>query len=148
MSKTNTTPKSGETPEEIKIKCDVYWCQHLKPNDMSGKYQVNLCNLSPVAVTALETIGIGVQVGEDEKAVMGHYITCKSLSPLNVVDANKTPITVPVGNGSKGVALVGVYDWTYQKKKGKSPSLKKLVINELVERSAGKDINVDDEDVL
>lgn len=36
-----------------------------------------------------------------------------------------------IGNGSKAEALVGFYEWRYQKKEGVSPSLKKLVITEL-----------------
>jgi hypothetical protein len=38
-----------------------------------------------------------------------------------------------VGNGSKGVALVGTYSWSYQKKKGTSPALKRLVITDMLE---------------
>jgi hypothetical protein len=38
-----------------------------------------------------------------------------------------------VGNGSKGVALVGTYAWAYQKKKGVSPALKRLVITDMLE---------------
>lgn len=140
--------KASEISETIKIKADVFWCQHQKPNEMSGKFQVNLCNLSDIAVTALETIGVTVKVGEDEKAPMGHYITCKSSNPLYVFDGSGMPLTDPVGNGSKGVALVGSYEWKYKNKKGVSPSLKKLIIAELVEYEHLGEISIDDKDIL
>jgi hypothetical protein len=53
--------------KRIKIKCDLYWAQLHKVNDMSGKYQVNLCNLSDAACAALEEMGIEVRVGEGKK---------------------------------------------------------------------------------
>ena len=40
--------------KKVKIKADVFWCQHTKVNDMSGKYQLNLCNLSDAAADALD----------------------------------------------------------------------------------------------
>ena len=43
-----------EEKKAIKLKADVFWCQHNKVNDMSGKFQLNLCNLSDAAVEALE----------------------------------------------------------------------------------------------
>jgi len=138
----------SEKREAIKIKADVFWCQHNKLNDMSGKYQVNLCNLSDAAVTALEDMGLSVQEGEDKKSVMGKYILCKSDKPLRVVDTDNDPITEAVGNGSKGKALVSWYPWSYKNKTGRSPQVIKLVITDLVEYAATNGIDADDEDVL
>jgi hypothetical protein len=138
----------SEEKKKVKVKATVYWCQHTKVNDMSGKFQVNLCNLSDSAAAALEDMGISVQEGEDKKAAMGKYITCKSPNPLRVFDAEGQAITEPVGNGSKGTALVSYYTWTYKNKKGLSPSLVKLIITDFVEYAAGSNISEDDEDVL
>ena len=137
-----------EEKKAIKIKADVFWCQHTKVNDMSGKYQLNLCNLSDAAADALESMGISVQIGEDKKADMGKYITCKSEKAIRVFDTDNDEITEAIGNGSRGKALVSSYSWTYKNKKGVSPSLKKLVITDLVEYSSASGINADDEDVL
>jgi len=115
---------------------------------MSGKFQLNLCNLSDAAVEALEDMGISVQTGEDKKADMGKYITCKSEKAIRVFDTDNDEITEAIGNGSKAKALVSFYSWTYKNKKGVSPSLKKLVITDLVEYAAASGINADDEDVL
>ena len=135
-----------EEVKAIKIKADVFWCQHDKINEMSGKFQLNLCNLSDAAVAALEQLGISVQIGEDKKADMGKYITCKSEKPIRVYDTDGDEITGQIGNGSKCKALVGSYDWTYKNKKGVSPSLRKLVITDLVEYAVGG--NLDDDDIL
>lgn len=138
----------SEEVKAIKVKCDIFWAQHNKINDMSGKYQINLCNLSDAAVEALEGMGISVATGEDKKADMGRYITCKSEKPIKVFDTDGDEITEAIGNGSKGKAMIGSYSWTYKNKKGISPSLKKLVITELVEYSAAGGLTADDEDVL
>ena len=130
----------------IKIKADVFWCQHDKVNEMSGKFQVNLCNLSDAAAAAFEDMGVSVQIGEDKKADMGKYITCKSSNPIKIYDNDGDEITGQIGNGSKCKALVGSYDWTYKNKKGTSPALRKLIITDLIEYAVGG--NLDDDEVL
>ena len=87
-----------EEKKAIKLKADVYWCQHNKVNDMSGKFQLNLCNLSDAAVEALEDMGISVQTGEEKKAEMGRYITCKSEKAIRVFDTDNDEITEAIGN--------------------------------------------------
>lgn len=131
--------------EQIKIKATVYWCQHDKINEMSGKYQLNLCNLSDAAAAALEAMGVSVQVGEDKKEEMGKYITCKSANPIRIHDTdNDELVGVQIGNGSKARALVGSYAWTYKNKKGISPNIAKLVITDLVEYANTGTIDEDD----
>lgn len=133
--------------KRIKIKCDVYWAQLNKVNEMSGKYQVNLCNLSDAAVSALEELGISVLEDKEKKADMGRYITCKSEKPMKAYDVDGDEITENIGNGSKAKALIGSYSWTYKNKKGVSPSLSKLVVTDLIEYSA-EALAADDEDIL
>jgi hypothetical protein len=53
-----------------------------KPNEMSGKFQVDLCNLSDKAVGALEEMGIEVKTKEGK----GAYVTCKSTRPIAAYD--------------------------------------------------------------
>lgn len=133
--------------ESVKIKCDVFWAQLNKVNEMSGKYQVNLCNLSDAAVSALEELGISVLEDKEKKADMGRYITCKSEKPMKAFDVDGDEITENIGNGSKAKALISSYSWTYKNKKGVSPSLKKLVVTDLIEYADGG-LKADDEDVL
>lgn len=127
----------------VKFKCDIMWAQLTKVNDMSGKYQVNLCNLSDAAVKALEALSISTL----NKEGMGNYITCKSNTPIKAFDLEGDEIKELIGNGSKAKAVVNPYEWAYKNKKGVSPSLKKLVITDLVEyASAGG--SLDDDELL
>ena len=113
--------------EAVKIKADIMWAYLTKPNEMSGKYQVDLCNLSPKATEALESMGLDVKTKEGK----GKYITCKSTRPITIYDDGGSILDGSLlGNGSKAVALVDAWEWAYQKKKGTSPGLKKLVITE------------------
>ena len=130
--------------QSVKIKADVMWAQLDKVNEMSGKYQVNLCNLSDAAVVALEEMGISVP----EKEGQGRYITCKSANPIKAFDNDGVELAgVKIGNGSKAKAIITSYEWKYKNKKGVSPSLRKLVITDLVEYGGGK-ADLDDEEVL
>jgi len=136
-----------ETTSRVKIKADVMWAYLDRQNEMSGKYQVDLCNLSTQAVDALEAMGIAVRQKEDK----GFFITCKSTNPIRAYDKDGDVIDgISIGNGSKGIAMIGSYEWNWKNKQGTSPSLKKLVIDELVayEGSGEPEPNMDDDDVL
>ena len=135
--------------KRVKIKCDIYWAQLNKKNEMSDAYQVNLCNLSDQAVKALEDMGISVLENKEKKPEMGKYITCKSQKPIRAYDEDGQEIDsdVAIGNGSKAKAMITGYEWSYKNKKGVSPSLAKLVVTDLIEY-ANNDLGEDDEDVL
>lgn len=118
----------------LKIKATIMWAFLDQRNDMSGAYQVDLCDLSKAAVQALSDMGIEAKHKEDK----GYFITAKSknyvieaLTP----DGERIPEGVKVGNGSKATAIVGAYPWTFKNKKGFSPSVKKLVITDLIKYS-------------
>jgi hypothetical protein len=49
------------------------------------------------------------------------------------VDESGNPVTALIGNGSRAIATVGSYEWTFKNKTGVSPALRKIVITELVE---------------
>jgi hypothetical protein len=137
----------ADNSKRVKVKADVYWCQNNKVNDMSGKYQLNLCNLSDAACDALESMGITVQVGANKKSEMGRYIVCKSEAPIKVFDTEGDLIEGAIGNGSKAKALVGTFSWTHKNKPGISASLSKIVVTDLVEYGADAALD-DDEDIL
>lgn len=129
--------------DAVKIKADIMWAYLDKVNDMSGKFQVDLCNLSDKAADALQDIGLEVKFKDGK----GKYITCKSTRPIYAFDDGGSQIDAQVGNGSKGVALVGTFSWAYQKKKGVSPALKRLVITDMLEyggQPVGELISEDD----
>jgi hypothetical protein len=113
----------------VKIEADIMWAFLTEPNEMSGKYQVDLCNLNAEAVKALESLGITV----NNKEGKGFYITAKSTREIKASDSKGDPIKVKVANGSKASALVGTYSWTWKNKTGISPSLVDLKITDLIE---------------
>lgn len=118
----------------VKIEATVMWAFLNKRNDMSGDYQVDLCNISDEDCKALKSLGINVKFNES-KPEKGKFITCKSKNyEIDAYDTHgdKLPDDVTVGNGSKCRAIIGTYSWTFKNKRGISPSIKKLTITELI----------------
>ena len=131
----------------------LYWANLRQRNDMSGKYQVDLCNLNEKQKEALEDAGISVRNKGDDR---GYYITCKSKNKYKAFeidgreiglkgrtatsDTDDTESGVVVGNGSKAKCLVSYYDWEYNKKKGRSATLRRIVIEDLVEYSPSYEV--------
>lgn len=134
--------------DKLKIKADVYWASLSRKNELADAYTVDLCNLSDKAVAALEEMGISVQENAEKKPEQGRYITCKSQRPIKAFDTDGDDIVEDIGNGSKAICMIGSYDWRYKNKSGRSPSLAKLVITDLVVFAGGGNISADDEDVL
>jgi hypothetical protein len=129
----------------VKIKAEVMWCFHNKPNEMSGKYQMDLCNLSENAVSALESLGLEVRKRED-KPEKGFFITAKSAMPIKVFDGKGEDLSnVAIGNGSTAVAVISAYDWKWKNKTGRSATIKKLVIEELQAYESPEGSNQDDD---
>ena len=112
----------------ISIKATIAWAQLEEKNQMSGKYQVDLTQLTDAAVSALQGVGINVLHKDDR----GYYITCKSTRPIYAKGAEGESLQgIKIGNGSHAVAVIRPYEWTFQSKAGVSPSLDQLVITEL-----------------
>ena len=89
----------------VKFEAEVQWAFFTKKNEMSGKYQVDLTNLSENAVKALTDAGLEPRNRED-KPEKGWFITAKSNYEIKPVDKAGNEITDAVGNGSKAVALI------------------------------------------
>lgn len=121
-----------EEMKPVKVKAELMWACLDKPNHMSGDYQVELTNLSPAAVAALEEIGIEARKKPD-KPEKGFFVTAKSKYPIKAYDTDGDEIHAQVGNGSQATVVLGSYSWTFKNKKGVSASIKKLVITDLKE---------------
>lgn len=134
-----------EAMKPVKIKAEAMWACLNRPNQYSGDYQIELTNLSNQAVSVLDELGI-VAKKNPQKPEKGFYITCKSKYPIKAYDRDGGEVVDTVGNGSKVVANIMPYSWTFKNTKGVSPSLKKLVITELVRYEAGEDTAADDEE--
>jgi hypothetical protein len=128
----------------VKFEAEVQWAFFNKKNEMSGKYQVDLTNLSENAVKALTDAGLEPRNRED-KPEKGWFITAKSNYEIKPVDKAGNEITDAVGNGSKAVALIKPYEWSWKNKKGVSPSLVKIIITDLQVYSADQDVEEEDD---
>ena len=122
---------NDKTP--IMINADLFWANLAQVNEMSGKYQVDLSNLSDSAVEALEERGITVSNKQDER---GNFVTAKSKNPIRAYNTPGDELAVMVGNGSKAKVGVSYYDWEFKGKKGRSVSIIKLIITDLEEYEA------------
>ena len=119
----------------LKIEADIMWASLDTPNPMSGKYQVDLCNLSDKAIRALEDIGVNVRNKEGK----GFFVTAKSKNyPIPAVDKDGSTIKAKVGNGSRGVALVKPYAYKYSGKAGVAVGINKLIVTNLVAYEEGE----------
>lgn len=116
----------------LKLKATIYWASLDKVNDLSGKYQVDLCNLTEGAVTALKELGVVARVKASQPEC-GFMITCKSKYPIVAQDTDGDEIEKNIGNGTKANCIISSYAWEFKGKKGMSPQLDKLTITELVE---------------
>jgi hypothetical protein len=119
--------------ETVTVKATIFWAQLNRKNELSGKYQVDLGCLSDKAVEALENLGVDVHNKGDDR---GNFVTCKSTNAIRAYDPDNNEYDledVSIGNGSKAIAVVGYYEWTFKNKKGRSANLKRLKVTELVE---------------
>ena len=119
----------------IVIKGEARWPSLFEVNDLSKKFQMDICNLNKAAVKALDDEGIPVKIGEGEKKEYGHYITAKTKRGPKVTDAAKQlwPKKLLIGNGSKVKVSVSAYDWNFKNTAGRSASLNSVMIIDLKE---------------
>jgi len=131
----------------VKIQAEVQWASFDKVNEMSGKFQCDLANLSTSAVEALESIGLVPRKRED-KPEKGWFLTVKSNYAIQPFDKEGNEVKDVVGNGSKAIALIKPYSWKWKNKEGVSASLAKIVITDLVKYNAEDDgdVTIDDLD--
>ncbi len=118
----------------VTVKAQVFYAFINRPNKMSGKYQIDLGQLSVAAQAALEEMGLEIK----QKDLQGDFITCKSLFPIKLFDADGELIERPIGNGSEGVFEVTTYDTkTPQGQAMKGAQLNAGTITEFIEYGQG-----------
>jgi|TARA_R110001583_G_scaffold81851_1_gene217855 hypothetical protein len=104
-------------------------CVH-SPNQLSNKYQIDICQLDKKDIKALEDSGVTVKNGSGDKAGKGSYVTAKTVRPPKIMDAAKKewPNTIMIGNGSTVKCSVTPFEWVFQKKSGVSVSLNAVMV--------------------
>ena len=72
----------------------------------------------------------------------GDFITAKSNNPIRAYDTDGNEIKgILIGNGSKAKAVIGYYDWKSPAgQAGRSPSLMKLVVTDLIAYNGGAEV--------
>jgi hypothetical protein len=65
---------------------------------------------------------------------------------MTALDKEGSILKQVIGNGSKANVLLGSYDWTFKGKKGKSPTIAKMIVTDL--KVFEGDDNDDDDDLL
>lgn len=106
-----------------------------KPNDLSGKYQIDLCQLDKKAVKTLEGLGLEVHDGDKKgKEKHGRYITPKANRQVTMVDADKNSWDVEqlLGNGTLVNACVRAYEYNHMGKSGVAVGLQAVQVLEHV----------------
>lgn len=133
----------------VKIKATVAFPSMTRLEEMSGKYSVQLANLSGPAVEKLEELGMSVKFKEDDYG-RGQFITCTSKYPIDnskfptVVDDQGLPLDPDlVGPGSKVEVLLKTYEWEFKGKRGVSAFVQKMVVNEIGQNQSADNLGED-----
>ena len=94
------------------VRGTAQWAHVFEPNELSGKYQVDICNIDKKTDKQLQSVGISVKSGDGEKAEKGQYITAKSgkYAP-RVLDRRGHVMdgSTLIGNGYKVKASIRTY---------------------------------------
>lgn len=120
----------------VRISGELFWSRFMGEfnthfNEDNNRYECTIGNISDKDVKALQSLGIKVK----NKEAQGNYIVAKSKYLFNPVDEDGNPLTTEVkdiGNGSKCVALVTSYAHKLSAKYGNSPTIRKLLVTEIL----------------
>jgi hypothetical protein len=114
----------------------LFWPYLHVTNELSGKYQVDICQLSDSQVKGLQDLGMTIRNKDDDR---GYFFTAKSAKyPIVAIDDQGAtlPDDVVVGNGTKADVRGIIFEWTHAptKRSGKSfgINIKGLIITDLV----------------
>ena len=122
----------------------LYWASTAQPNQMSDKYQVDLCDLPKRVVDKLAEMGIEAKNKGDER---GYFVTAKSRYPITTVDANGELIHGnSIANESVGDAVLVTYPFTVGK--GTGLGINKLKVTKLIEFDDAGGVDMDDVEEL
>ena len=132
----------------VDIEATLYWPNLTRPNDMTGKYQVDLGNLDRSAIQTLSGIGVSPKVDEPDegKPAKETFVTAKSNYPIKVMFKKGVEVSPveQIGNGTKAKVRVTSYDWKFKNKTGVGLGIKKLMVTELNKYSEPEEPDFED----
>ena len=122
----------------------AYWGDISRPNTtFDPVYQIDVA-VDDVTAKDFASRGVTVKVDERGKVLKFKRKVARADGTKNpmprLVDANKNPIDVLVGNGSQIKALYKEFEWTFAGKSGKSLDLQAVQVLDLV--PYGEDFDV------
>jgi hypothetical protein len=130
---------------------ELMWPFLYERNKLSGKYQVDVVNLSAEQVEAIEKTGVKVRQ-DANKPEKGFFITCKSSNyEITPYDKNGEviPSSIKVGNGSKANIMAKPYSWKSPTgQSGMSLGIAKLVVTDLNKYEAPEPTISEEEETL
>lgn len=117
------------------VDVELQWACLNHTNDLSGKYQVDLVNLTEENQNKLLSLGPVRLRTRDDKPEKGTFITAKSIHPILSVDASGAPVTAKVANGSRGNVVCSVFAFKRKSPDGQTHglSIAKLIVTDLKE---------------
>lgn len=129
-----------ENTKPVRITGTLYWTQWMTKinkafNEDSTKYECTIGDLSAKDCEALKSMGIKIK----NKDGQGSFIVCKSNFVHAATDEDGTAIDpTSIGKGTKVAAIMSFYTHKMSKMHGNAPSIKKLIVTELVTYSPDK----------
>jgi len=117
--------------ETAVIQGKAYWAKLSTPDSMSDKYQIDVCNLSDVAIASLEKHGVQPKSRDDER---GTFITARSKFDVPVINGDKEGMNgTLIGNGSDVKVKIGFNkDHPMVSQYGTSMYVNKVMVTNLV----------------
>ena len=150
---TGKAPLKGNIMSDMKpvrITGELFWTQWMtkfntKFNEDSTKYECTIGNISDKDCEALKALGIKIK----NKPEQGKFIVGKSMYKFEPVDEEGNPVDIKtIGNGTKCVALVSSYKHKMSAAHGYAPSIKKIIITELVKYNSDKELSEEEDEYI
>ena len=134
----------------VKISGELFWSKWMAEfntafNEDNNRYECTIGNISDDDAAKLTGLGIKVK----HKDAMGNFIVAKSKYLFNPTDDTMKEVDVKaLGNGSKCVAVLTAYTHRMSAKHGNAPTIKKLMVTEVVTYTPPETVAEDDDDAL
>jgi len=134
----------------VKINGELFWYKWMAEfntafNEDNDRYECTIGNISDDDAAKLTGLGIKVK----HKDAMGNFIVAKSKYLFNPTDDTMKEVDVKaLGNGSKCVAVLTAYTHRMSAKHGNAPTIKKLMVTEVVTYTPTEATVEEDDDAL
>lgn len=134
----------------VRVSGQLFWSNWMgefntKFNEDNKKFECSIGMLSDAAAKALEELNIKIK----KKPEQGNFIVAKSMYKFEPVDEEGNPVDIKsIGNGTKCVALVSSYKHKMSAAHGYAPSIKKIIITELVKYNADKELSEEEDEYI